>query len=105
MKYTTIAVLAIGAGAVLGLTEAQAALRKHALAPIPGRKGWYTTTDAVQFKRGEQIHSDEVLPKGLADLVESAESAQKKGAAKAKALADAAEAAKAVQAAQADPEA
>lgn len=81
MKYITTAVLALGAGVALGLTEAQVAPRKHVLSPIAGRKGWYTTTGPIQFKTGETIHSDVELPKALADQAESAE----KKAAKARA--------------------
>ncbi|MES2685484.1 MAG: hypothetical protein V4706_01615 [Pseudomonadota bacterium] len=81
MKYITTAVLALGAGVALGLTEAQAAPRKHALSPIAGRKNWYVTTGPVQFKIGETILSDAELPKALADQAETAD----KKAAKARA--------------------
>lgn len=65
MKYTTIAVLSLQAGVALGLTEAQAAPRAHALTPVPDRKGWYTTTAQVQFKVGEVFMCDDLLPKNL----------------------------------------
>ena len=89
MKYTTIAVLSLQAGMLLGLTEAQAASRKTALAPIPTRKGWYTTTGPVQFKVGEEILCDSDIPKHLADAVESPDVSQAKARAKAKAKAKA----------------
>lgn len=89
MKYTTIAVLSLQAGMLLGLTEAQAASRKTALAPIPTRKGWYTTTGPVQFKVGEEILCDSDIPKHLADAVESPDVSQAKAKARAKAKADA----------------
>lgn len=94
MKYITTAVLALGAGVALGLTEAQAAPRKHVLAPIPGRKNWYTTSGPVQFKVGEIILCDDELPKGLADAADTAE----KKAAKARAQDQAKEAAAAADA-------
>lgn len=72
MKYTTIAVLSLAAGATLGLTEAQAAARKTVLTPIAGRKDFYTTTGPVQFKVGEEISYDGDLPKHLAKAVKPA---------------------------------
>lgn len=91
MKYTTIAVLSLQAGTLLGLTEAQAAPRKTVLTAVPARKGWYTTTGPVQFKVGEEILCDSEIPKHLADAVESpdASQAKAKGKARAKAKADA----------------
>lgn len=85
MKYTTIAVLSLQAGVVLGLTDAQAAPRMHALAPVPDRKAWYTTTAPVQFKVGEVFIFDGDLPKHLAHGVESADAEKRKaGAGKSK---------------------
>lgn len=93
MKYTTIAVLSLQAGVVLGLTDAQAAPRMHALAPVPDRKAWYTTTAPVQFKVGEVLLCDGDLPKHLAHGVESADSEKRKaGHSKAKTRAAAAQA-------------
>lgn len=65
MKYTTIAVLSLQSGVVLGLTGAQAGPRMHALEPVPDRKAWYTTTAPVQFKVGEVFLCDDLLPKNL----------------------------------------
>jgi hypothetical protein len=70
MKYTTIAVLSLQAGTVLGLTDAQALPRSHALAPLAGRAGWYTTTGPVQLKVGEVFLCDDELPKHLAHGVD-----------------------------------
>lgn len=90
MKYTTTSVLPLPAGAVLGLTEAQVAPRRHVLQPIASRKGWYTTTAEVQFKRGEQFLFDGDLPKHMADGAETPEEEKsRKAKAKAKAEADA----------------
>lgn len=94
MKYTTTEVLQLPAGVALGLTDAQAAARKHVLQPVPARKGWYTATAQVQFKRGEQFLHDGDLPKHLANGVETPEE-EKSRKAKAKADADAAAKAKA----------
>lgn len=89
MKYTTIAVLSLPAGVVLGLTEAQAAPRQTVLSAVPARKGWYTTTAAVQFKVGEAFLFDDDLPKHLAqavqDAAKAATAAEHKAKAKAKA--------------------
>lgn len=85
MKYITLSVLSLQAGAVLGLTAAQAALRQHVLTPAPGRIGWYTTTGPVQFKRGEAVLFEGDLPKHLAEAVDSPETRQTKAKAKAKA--------------------
>jgi hypothetical protein len=74
---------------LLGLTESQAASRKTVLAPVPARKGWYTTTGPVQFKVGEEILHDGDLPKHLAHAVETPDAQQAKAKAKAKAKADA----------------
>lgn len=84
MKYITLAVLSLQAGTCLGLTEAQAASRKTVLAPVPARKGWYTTTGPVQFKVGEEIMHDGDLPKHLAHAVETPDAQQAKAKTKAK---------------------
>lgn len=90
MKYTTSTVLPLPAGIALGLSDAQAAMRRHALQPIAGRKGWYATTVPIEFKRGEQFLFDGDIPKHLAEGVETTDEAQsKKAKAKAKADADA----------------
>lgn len=86
MRYTAIAIVTLPAGAVLGLSESQAATRKHALEPGK-KKGFYTSTATVQFKVGESFHYDGDLPKGLADSLESEESARQ--VAKSRAEADA----------------
>lgn len=54
MKYVTTAVTDFPAGVRLGLSEAQAAARKHALKSAGG-KGWFETTQAIEFKVGETI--------------------------------------------------
>lgn len=72
MKYTTVAVLTLPAGTVLGLTEAQASTRSHVLQSVPARKGWYTTAATVQFKIGEEIQIEGSLPPILAHAVQAA---------------------------------
>lgn len=84
MKYIVTATLMLAAGTVLGLTEAQAATRRHVLQPT-SRKGWYTTTGEVQFKVGEEIQCDATLPKELADNLTTREKAKADAAAKAEA--------------------
>ncbi|MDO8778099.1 MAG: hypothetical protein Q7K57_57155 [Burkholderiaceae bacterium] len=83
MKYTTIAVLSLQAGVLLGLTESQAATRKTVLTAVPARKGWYITTGPVQFKRGEEFLHDGELPKHLAEAVDPGEGRPSKQASKA----------------------
>jgi hypothetical protein len=70
MKFITTAVLSLGAGALLGLTESQAASRKHVLSAVPDRKDWYLATGPVQFKCGEELCYEGDLPKSLADQMD-----------------------------------
>lgn len=70
MKYVAVAIVNLVAGAVLGLSKAQAATRTHCLAPVAGRKGWYEATGPVQFKVGEEFQFDGELPKSLAESLE-----------------------------------
>ncbi len=88
MKYTAVAALTLPAGSVLGLTEAQAAARKHALQPA-SKKGTYTCTEPVQFKAGEEFDFTGDLTKAQATGVITA--AEKAKAARAAAEAAAAE--------------
>lgn len=69
MRYTTTAIVNLPAGVVLGLSESQAANRKHAL-EAKGRKGAYVTTQPVQFKVGESFEYEGDLPKSLARVLE-----------------------------------
>lgn len=81
MKYTATAPVTLPAGAVLGLSKAQAADRQHALTEGP-RKGLYTTTAPVQLKTGETFDYAGDLPKALAVNLEA--EAKARAAAKAK---------------------
>lgn len=99
MKYTAKAVVTLPAGTVLGLTEAQARDRKHALEPL-ATKGFYTTKQPAQFKVGEVFDYAGDLPKALAEDMDAAERSKAQAAADAKAAAAAlAEAAAAAEAA------
>jgi hypothetical protein len=69
MRYTTTAIVNLPVGVVLGLSESQAAARRHALEP-KGRKGTYVTTQPVQFKVGESLDYEGDLPKSLAQVLE-----------------------------------
>lgn len=111
MHIIVTATLSLHAGAVVGLTEEQAARRAPFIKALPKRKGWYEVLSEIQFKRGEGIQYDGDVPKGLAEVVEAPK--RKKGAAdedadaKAKADADAkakadADAAAAAEKAKAD---
>lgn len=67
-KYKILAPLTFGDGEI-SLTEAQAARRKHALTPLA--KGRYKIVQPVQFKAGELIDYDGVLPKHMAAQVQA----------------------------------
>ncbi len=82
-KITTIAVLTLAPGVLLGLTKAQAEPRQTVLAPVPDRAGWYTTTGPVQFKVGEQILHDGDLPKHLVVALDLEPKARQRAKAKA----------------------
>ena len=68
-KYRATSAVIFGAGAVLGLSEDQAAARGVALAPLG--KGLYSVRHPVQFKAGEELAVDGELPKALADNLET----------------------------------
>lgn len=70
MKYVTTSVLSFGAGALLGLTKAQAGRRQHALAPVPDREDWYTAIAPIQLKRGEEFLYEGDLPKSMVSELE-----------------------------------
>lgn len=64
-KYRVTSPVTFAAGTRLGLTEAQARPRRHALVEI--KRGVYETVSSVQFKAGEEIGFDGDVPKGLLD--------------------------------------
>jgi len=70
MKLVATSVVALSAGAVVGLSKDQASARSHAVSPVPDRKGWYLVKAQVQFKAGEQFSYDGELPKGMAETLE-----------------------------------
>ena len=75
--YTVLIPLTLQAGAIVGLTPAQATVRAHALRLLaPAKEGAthsaYEATQAIQFKAGEVIRSESALPKGLASAVTDA---------------------------------
>lgn len=76
-KYTVTAVAGFAAGAVLGLSDRQAAPRAHALKPLKVDKkagfGLYETTSRVEFKVGEVIATDMELSKHMLTLLEPVE--------------------------------
>ena len=71
MRYVTINVARFPAGAVLGLSKAQAAARRHAIKPRGGDR--YETTAPVEFKAGEVFEYVGDLPKSLAAVIEQAD--------------------------------
>jgi hypothetical protein len=81
-KYTALAVLSIQAGAILGLTKAQAVARSHALKPLQVNTktgdGTFEVMSPVQFKVGEQFATSAELNKALAESVEPEEVTQQK---------------------------
>lgn len=109
MKYVSLTMVSFGAGALLGLSVDQSAARTASIAPVPGRKGWFTTTGPVQFKRGEEFQFDGELPKAMAQHLETpAEKARAVNAARSAAAALVAKEAKELAAearAKAEPDA
>lgn len=71
MHYVVTATLRLPAGSVVGLSDAQASVRRHVLQPDAKRKGWYEATADLSFKVGEAIQYQGELPKALADNVEA----------------------------------
>lgn len=66
-KYITSHPVTLGVGTVLGLTDAQAHARRHALKKIG--TGRYEATAPVNFKSGEAIAVEGELPKNLGDVI------------------------------------
>lgn len=71
MHYVVTATLRLPAGSVVGLSEAQAAVRRHALASVAERNGWYETLADLSFKVGEAIQYEGEMPKALAASVDA----------------------------------
>lgn len=88
-KYTVLAVLTLQAGAIVGLTDAQASARTHALKQLQHDKksgmGQYEVLSPVQFKVGETIFTDAELNKQLATYLEPESVTKSKAAQKAEA--------------------
>lgn len=74
-KYRTTGAVTFGAGAVLGLSDSQAAARVASLVALG--KGVYRAQQPVQFKAGEELAVDGRLPKALADDLDAVATAQK----------------------------
>jgi hypothetical protein len=68
MRYRVLAPMHLHPGALLGLTEEQAAARSFGLAP---EGEMWRVVKPVGFKAGEEIEHDGELPKTLAAVVES----------------------------------
>ncbi len=79
-KYSLNRSVFIEAGAVLGLTEKQAALRRHQLRKCGD--GLYETTAIVNFKAGETIAIDEA-PRHCADALDEVVAAGRSAASRA----------------------
>jgi hypothetical protein len=85
-KYAVTArVLELGHG-VIGLSDAQAKLRQHALKKVG--KGRFEILAPVQFKAGEVLEFDGDLPKSLVTKLEPELTEKEKKAAEAKAKAE-----------------
>lgn len=79
-KYIATAPVSFHPGAVLLLSEAQAATRGHALQSLGD--GRYAVQSPVQFKAGEEIGVAGDVPKALQAVLENPEVAQAKAAEK-----------------------
>lgn len=67
-EYIIVAPATFNAG-ILGLTEEQAAVRRHALKKLAD--GRYEVASPVQFKAGEKIGYAGEMPKTLGQLLET----------------------------------
>jgi hypothetical protein len=76
MRYTATATVTLGPGAIIGLSQKQAARRAHLLEPTH-REGVFTAKAAVQFKAGEEFDYEGELPKNLVDIVVDAKALTK----------------------------
>jgi hypothetical protein len=68
IRYQATAPVTLGAGAVLGLSPAQAASRRSALQTVAD--GVFAAVAPLQFKAGEVFGYEGPLPKALADSLE-----------------------------------
>ena len=62
-RYLVVAAVAFHAGTVLGLSDAQAKARAHALEPVA--KGQWRVRGRVEFKAGEEIALAGDVPKAM----------------------------------------
>ena len=69
VQYRILQPLSFHAGALLGLTEAQAHVRRAVLRPLPD--GVYEVITEAQFKSGEVISFDGDIPKAKAACAEA----------------------------------
>lgn len=67
MRYRVLQPMSLPQGTLVGLTEAQAAVRQFALRPSLG--GLWQVAKAVQFKAGETVDAPD-MPKAVRHLVE-----------------------------------
>ena len=72
MKLVLDRVTTIPAGEVLGLSQAQADSRSHAL-EIGKKRGQFLVRSPVQFKAGEEIDIINELPKGILPQLDNAD--------------------------------
>lgn len=68
--YKATAAVGINPGAVVKLTDEQAAARAHAIT-AQGKSGTYLVRSRIEFKGGEIFQVDGDMPKNLADFVET----------------------------------
>lgn len=72
-KFTvTGAAVQFGPGHVFKPTADQLDARRHVLAEVKGRKGWYEPTSMIEFKSGETLVFDKADPKGIGHLLADA---------------------------------
>lgn len=86
MKYTVIGKSVEITSGVLTLSATQSADRAHLLKHVKGSQ--YEVLRTVTFKKGEQFGYDGVLPKSIAENLESEKSSKADKAAADKAAAD-----------------
>ena len=69
-RFKVLSPLALPAGSLVALSDAQAAVRKHALEPVKGAKAQYRASAELSFKAGEVLGLHQPNLKVLANVLQ-----------------------------------